>query len=134
MIKNAIHDIKTTLGVFKDLRKARKEGGEIVVVQKRQIPIIVSGGFYNTVEGCALSWLDSKIVDLACEAFNGLPDDEKHRMQFSPKDGDFIERAILWKDIFKPVMTQNQRHIAMNCIIEWYIHIKKMRFEKGGVA
>ena len=132
MIKNVISDAKVAFGIFRDMQKSRKDGTEIVVDKKLQIPLIRSGGFYNTVEGCTLSKLDKKIVDKAEEIFNGLSAEDKHRLQFSPKDGEFAEGARFFKNILRPVMSEKQCHIAMNCIIHWYIHIKKMYIVKGG--
>lgn len=134
MKNKLLHDMKVTASFFADVRKARKDGGEIVVEQKIQIPVIKSGGFYNTVERCTLSWLDREIKDKAREAFNRLPEEQKHKLQFAPQDGEFVERVIFWKEMLKPVLTKKQCCIAVNCIIEWYIHIKQMRFGKGGVA
>lgn len=134
MKNNMISDARSAFGIFKDMRRARKDGTEIVIEKKKQLPLIQCGGFYNTVEGCTLSWLDQEIVDQAIIAFYNLPDAEKHRLQFSPEDGEFIERAKLWRNIMGTVMTEKQCHIAMNCIIHWYIHIKQMRFGKAGAA
>lgn len=134
MIKNVIHDAKAAVSLFGDMQKARKKGEEIVVERKIQVPFVVSGGFYNTVEGCTLSKLDKEIVSKAEDAFDGIPNEEKHKLQFSPKDGEFIQRAGLWRDILKPVMTEKQCHIAMKCIIEWYIHIKQMQLGNGGAV
>jgi len=50
-----LNDLKAAAGLFVDMRKARKRGGAIKVEKKIQIPVIQSGGFYSTVEGCALS-------------------------------------------------------------------------------
>lgn len=133
MIKNVICDAKTALGIFKDMQQERKKGNEVTVQKKIAIPYIsVGAGFYNTVEGCTLSWCGEDIVARSYKAFNSLPNEEKQRLIFSPKDGEFVERAKFWKNLLKSVMTEKQCHIAMNHIIHWYIHIKQMQFEKGG--
>ena len=134
MIKSVISDARAAAGIFRDMQKMRKQGREVVIEKRLQIPFIKSGGFYNTVEGCAMSWLNREIVLRAQEAFASLPDEEKHRLQFAPQDGEFIDRARLWRDIFKPVMTEKQCLIAVSCIIEWYVHIKKMQTGKGGAS
>ena len=44
---NMIKDIKTAAGIFKDMRKARKEGAEIKIHKSVQIPLMNSStGFY----------------------------------------------------------------------------------------
>lgn len=102
--------------------------------EKKILPVIRTGGFYGTVEGCALDHLDREIVIKAQEAFNALPDEVKYQLQFAPKSGEYKGRADLWKAALRPVMTDKQYHIAMDCIIAWFMHIKRMRFEKGGAS
>ena len=123
-------DLKVAAGIFVDMRKARKEGVEVEVKKTVQISFIQSGGFYNTVEGSVLCNYGKDVSNKAQEAFNSLPDEVKHRLQFSPKEGEYKERANLWRAILKPVMADKQYHVAMKAIVSWYIHIVKLR--KGG--
>lgn len=118
-------DLKATAGVFTDMRKARKEGSVVEVKKAVQIPVIQSGGFYSTVEGCALSRCEKGIVNAAQKAFSGLSDSEKHSLAFSPKNGEFVERVMSWKALLKPVMSEKQYRKAILTIIHWYIHIKR---------
>lgn len=124
MKNNMICDVKTAVNIFSHMRKARKQGREVKVEHRIQIPVIDCVGFYGTVEGCTLSWLDRDIVDKARDAFDRLPYDEKLKLQSIPEKGEFIKRARLWKELLSPVMTRKQCHIAMIRIIGWYIHIK----------
>ncbi|MDE7417186.1 MAG: hypothetical protein K2N44_12965 [Lachnospiraceae bacterium] len=124
---NLISDVQTAVGMFRDMRKARKAGQAIEFESTKSIPLMQSGaGFYDTVEGCTLSWCSREIIDASQKAFNSLPPEEKHLLAFAPKDGEFIERALFWKELLSPVMTPKNCHKAMIKIIEWYIHIKKM--------
>lgn len=115
------------------MRKARKRGCGIRLEKKVKLPFIQSGGFYNTVEGCTLDHLDRKITDKAEEAFNKLSDEEKYRIQFSPKNGEFVERVRFWRNTLSPFMSEKQCHFAMYYIIHWYIHIKQMHFNKRNI-
>lgn len=124
-MSNLIKDIKTAARLFLDMRKARKDGAEVVLEEKKVLPEIRTGGFYGTVEGCVLSHYEG-ICDIARGAFNELPDEVKHRLQFLPKPGEYKGRADLWRAILRPVMTDSQYHAAMKAIIDWYIHIIKM--------
>lgn len=128
---NLIKDIKTAANLFLDMRKARKNGNEIVVEEKKVFPVIRSGGFYNTVEGCVLDGLERGIKQKAQEAFNELPDEVKYQLQFMPKSGEYKNRADLWRAILKPVMTDAQFHTAMGAIVDWYIHIIKIEKERA---
>ncbi|MCI9135444.1 MAG: hypothetical protein HFI31_14865 [Lachnospiraceae bacterium] len=134
MKNNILTDLKTSARLFLDIRKERKNWAEIVVEKKKVFPLIQTGGFYGTVEGCTLSHLDRAIVLKAQEAFKELPDEIKHQLQFLPKNGEFIERARFWRDILSPVMDGKQCHIAMLDIIHWYICIKKMDKEEARLS
>ncbi len=126
-MKDLIKDIGTVARVFNDIRNARKEG-EVIKIQKfREIPVYELGpGFYSTVEGCTLSWLDQETVKIISAAYDELPIEDKMRLAISPKDGEFVERAYFWHDMMKPVLTEKQLHLAFNKILCWYIHIKRM--------
>lgn len=130
-IKNIVNDIRTAVKVVGEVKKARKAGAgaaEIKVVPMKVLPVInVGASIYDTVEGCTLSWCDKEIVKAAREAFNALDCEEQHRLAFAPKDGEFIERANLWREILTPVMSPKQLRIAMLRILAWYIHIKDLR-------
>lgn len=130
-------DIKNTAKTFKEVRKARKEGAdrvEIMTQPIRTIPVIDTIGFYDTVEGCTLSHCAKDIVDIARKAFKELPHEDKYRLAFVPKDGEFTERAAFWKSLLAPVMTKQQVNKAMFRIIRWYVHIKKMQNNDREVA
>lgn len=130
MKNNLLKDVRIAANFLVDMRRARKNGNEVKVNKVVTVPYMQCGtGFLDTAEGCTLSWLDKEIVDAARMAFNGLSPEERRRLSSSPEDGEFIERVHVWKEILVPVMTKKQCHIATNCIIEWYIHIKQMRKE-----
>lgn len=134
MANNILSDLKPSARLFLDIRKERKNGTEIVVEKKKVLPLIQTGGFYGTVEGCTLSHLDRAIVIKAQEAFKELPDEIKHQLQFAPKDGEFIERVRFWRDILNTSMTKKQCHIAVCNIIHWYICIKQMHKEEARLS
>ena len=121
-----VTDIKAAVKIFSEIRKARKEGAAVEVRQFNQFPFVRCGGFYNTVEGLTLADLDKKIVDSSQEAFNRLSEDVKNLLYFSPKDGEFADRANFWRYLLEPVLTAEELRTAMICILRWYIHIKHM--------
>lgn len=71
------------------------------------------------------SQFSKEVRNQAERAFDGLPSEIKHSLQFSPKNGEFIIRANLWKSILRPVMPPQQYHMAMGHILHWYAHIKQ---------
>ena len=130
---NMIKDIKTAAGIFKDMRKARKEGAEIKIHKSVQIPLMNSNtGFYDTVEGCTLANCGQEIRTAAQEAFKTLSCEEKRRFSYVPENGEFIERLHFWEDLLQPVLLPGQFRTARAALICWYIHIKRMR--SGGAA
>jgi len=124
-MKSILTDLKSAAAMFMDMRNARKREMDVTV---KKIPFIRSGGFYNTVEGCTLSGMDNEIVCRAEAAFNKLSEEEKNRLYFSVKNGEFIERALFWKKLLSSAMTPEQCHTAMKKILHWYIHIKQMKY------
>lgn len=127
MGNNILSDLKTVAGLFKQIRQARKEGAEIRVRKQMQLSVIDTDpdpSLIHTVEGSVLVSCSQTIYGAAMESFMRLSYEERHRLSFSPNDGEFIERANLWKEILKPVMTPVQYHTAIKKILHWYIHIK----------
>lgn len=123
-----ISDIKTAAQVFGDIRRGRKEGREIEVRRFRKVPFIAPGpALLNTVEGCTLYNCGSDIFKRSQLAFAALSEEEKNKFLSAPKDGEFVERARLWKALFRPAMSPAQYGIAMTAILRWYIHIKRSR-------
>lgn len=121
---NIVNDVKAVVQFFVDRRKARKEPVQQV---KHREPSV---SFYDTVEGCVIWNLPPDIYEPAARAFRELPYEVKHRMAFSPKNGEFCERAKLWKEeVLQPVLSQKQSSTAMIAILRWYRHIKAMQQE-----
>ena len=116
-----VNDVRAAVRFFVDRRKARKKSiGPI----KHNEP---GFSFYDTVEGCVIWNLTPDIRKAAASAFRALPYEAKHRMAFSPKDGEFCERAQIWSAILRPVMSRNQYSAAMIAILRWYRNIKAMQ-------
>lgn len=126
MKSNLLSDAKTAVGIFKAMRKSRKAGQEIKIKSTISVPIMQLGcGFYDTVEGCTLSWCSSEIVEASRKAFYSLAPETGRVFSQPSKDGEFVVRAFCWKEILKPFLTAKDSHVAMIRILKWYIHIKK---------
>lgn len=127
-MKNLVNDIRLSAIVFKEIRKERKHGADGIKVTAqpvKSLPLIRCGGLYSTVEGCVLSNCDKEIDYAAGKMFGNLPYEEQHQMMFSPKNGEFIERANYWRELLRPALSPKQLNKAMREIVHWYIHIKK---------
>lgn len=114
------------------MRKARKNGCNVEIRKVAELPFINCGpGFLNTVEGCKLVNGDYSVYENVKQVFDGLSHEQKYKLVFSPKDGEFIARAQFWKSILKPVMDTKKYSLAIYSILHWYIQIKQMRTEGG---
>lgn len=130
-MKNILTDIKTTAYLFKEVRKARRSGNGIRVQPVKQYPVFTACGILSTVEGCTLINGNGEIFCIAQQVFNELPYEERHRLTFSPKNGEFTERVQFWRELLRTAMTEKQSHEAMQTIIRWYIHIKRNRLDQA---
>ena len=69
MMNNIVTDMKAAVNLFKDMRKARREGTGVVIKQCRELPFVKSGpGFYDTPEGCNLNHCGRRIDKAAQKA------------------------------------------------------------------
>lgn len=128
MRNSILSDIRTAARLFKQVRQAGKEGVEVRIREQAPLSVIdISPSLIHTVEGCVLMNCGQTIYDAASRAFMGLPCEKRHQLSFAPKDGEFIGRANLWKEILKPAMASDQYGIAIKEILHWYIHIKAVR-------
>lgn len=129
-MKSILTDIQIAASLFKEARKARRSGSVIQVQQVKEYPVFTACGILSTVEGCTLMNGNGEIFCIAQRVFNELPYEERHRLTFSPKNGEFTERVQFWRELLRPVMSEKQCHEAMQTIIRWYIHIKRNRLDQ----
>lgn len=97
-----------------------REPMEQKVIPQKWYPV-----FFNTVEGCCLYSADRDTYGAVKEVFNSLPNDMAHRLEFAPKDGEYIDRVRFWQRTLSPMLPAEQYRIAISAIIDWYIHIKR---------
>ena len=133
MMNNIVTDMKAAVNLFKDMRKARREGTGVVIKRCRELPLVKSGpGFYDTPEGCNLNHCGRVIDREAREAFAALPYEEKRRMCFTPKAGEYVERAEFWRNMLEPVLTDKELRAAMMRLLRLYIYCKRREMEISG--
>lgn len=125
-MKKFFSDVKTAADVFTDIRRARKEGAVVEIRKSRVLPVFTAGPcILDTVEGCTLWNRNKEVFDEIQGAFKSLPSEEKRRLAFSPENGEFIERASIWRSLIASVLSPEQTRKAMISILQWYIHIKR---------
>lgn len=126
-MKKFFSDVKTAADVFTDIRRAGKEGTVVEIRKSRALPVFTAGpGILDTVEGCTLWNCNKDVFDEIQDTFNILSVEEKRRLAFSPKNGEFIERASFWRALIASVLSPEQTRKAMLSILQWYIHIKQL--------
>jgi len=94
----------------------------------KQIPVyILKPAYYNTVEGCYLSNCGQKVNAAGRSAFKSMPYEQQRAMEFSPKDGEYVERAKLWLEALRQTTAaRKEQHAAMVGILSGYRQIKHM--------
>lgn len=86
----------------------------------------VNAGFLGSVEGCCLYAASRKDVYPTVKAvFDALSPATKHALLFSPKPGEWVERAKFWRDTLRPSLSDRQYYAAMSIILKWYIRCVK---------
>ncbi len=126
-----IKDIKTSVGIYKRLREAGKEGKKLEVKTSVVIPLIKMGpGLLDTVEGCVIANASWSLFDLIDPIFSSLPYEDRHRLAFSPVNGEYADRALLWKALIKPVLPHGQYHKAMRLILNKYVRLKRREIDR----
>lgn len=84
-------------------------------------------GFLNTVEGCCLFATSRKNVYPTVKAvFDTMSPATRHALLFSPKSGEWVERAKFWRDTLRPALPDREYYIAMSIILKWYIRCVKV--------
>lgn len=131
-MKKFFSDVKTAADVFADIRRARKEGTVVEIRKSRVLPVFTAGPcIFDTVEGCTLWNRNKEVFDEIQCAFKALPVEDKKRLAFSPENGEFVERASIWRSLIASVLSPEQTRKAMISILQWYIHIKQVRKRAG---
>ncbi len=126
-----IKDIKISARVYKRLREAGKEGKELEVKTSVVIPLINAGpGLLDTVEGCAIANVSWNLYNLIDPIFSCLLYEDRHRLAFSPANGEYVGRALLWKALLGPVLPLEQYHKAMRLILNKYVWLKRREIDR----
>ena len=131
MSGNIFTDLWAALRLTSTIRQARKVG-DSVELRRVHLQLTVRGSrpsFDDTVEGCVLANCTKDIRDISRQAFRDLPDAQACRFAFSPKNGEMVERAQIWRSMLTSRMTPIQLHTAMIALLRRYQHIKQKRAE-----
>ena len=79
------------------------------------------------MESCLLV-RDSKLNDAVSAVFCTFDSETQHALTFSPKNpSDWVERAQMWRQELKPVLSAEEYYAVMSMILEWYIQCVRRR-------
>lgn len=111
--------------IFAEFFKKRKLKKNVHMIPCYAMPY----SFDNTVEGCSLwNWDRNHESYYAVKAvFKTFPDEVKHGLGFSPKDGEFCERLRFWQEALKPELPTALYYNAMHGIYRCYKRCKRVQ-------
>ena len=107
-------------------RKLRKQGFSAAVVTAMQ-PVELKPSLFNTMEGGVLSQLSGKyFLDVKAE-FDKLPLADRRAMEYNPKNGGWIARALWWRELLYRALGNQDGAEAMQALLRWYRRCVAMR-------
>ena len=127
MIGQILNDITTAIRLTTEVHRARKDGASVRLQQTYTTPMLKMSRWGRTMESCLLV-RDSKLNDAVSAVFCTFDSETQHALTFSPKNpGDWAERAQMWRQELKPVLSAEEYYAAMSMILGWYIHCVRRR-------
>ena len=129
-MKQFFKNIGATAALYPEVKRARAEGAAAVSVRPVwKVPAVKPRyvGFLNTVEGCTLYNRGKAVFGPVEAVFDALPYELQHRLAFSPKPGQLMERAAFWRETLIGTVPELVYHKAMIAILSWYRHIWMIR-------
>ena len=128
---NILQDIATAVkltGEVRKARKARKAGADGLQVRRVwSVPVIRCSYWGSTMEGCL--FYEKKWKPLR-DVFDSFPQETQHALTFTPKDGEWADRARFWQYQLRTAMEPKLYQEAMGILLRWYIHCVRMRREE----
>lgn len=127
---NILRDITTAVKLTGEIRKARKVGASgFQVSPVYSLPVCKISYWTQTMEATIMRGGDTEKA--VRDVFYALPEEIQHNFTFSPKKGEWAERARFWQLELKPTLPPEMYHKVMLLFIGWYIHCLR---EKGAVV
>lgn len=128
---NLLQDIRAVAGTFGAIRAARRAGASSVKITAQPvhtIPVIKTGYWGQTMEGCLFY---SRQWQAVRDVFGSFDEDTQRALTFTPEDGEWPDRVRFWQRQLKPALPSEMYHAAMLKIIRWYARCVRRRKEGG---
>lgn len=118
---NILKDIMAAVKLTGEVRRARETGAAVEI---RTIPLITYvPAFQNTLEGCLLG----RDADLAVrQVFSSLPYEDQRRLEFSPVNAGWVDRARFWQEYLRPALPPRMYHWVMMQFIRRYAYCQRL--------
>ena len=125
MVVGFLSDLKMAASVFQEIRAARKNGCTVAIKYPIKYAGVANIGPLGSMEGIILSNFHGTIGRATETAWAEMSHEERYRFAFTPKPGEYLERAKLLKARLAPHLTQTELYTAMNAILHKYRQCKK---------
>ena len=112
----------TALRKEHEAQKMRKAGEPAEVNITLRLPVInMSCGLLNTIEGGVLYNHSRDVYNAVKTAFKSCSYEFRHLMMFSPKPGEWVERAKQWRLLMECAeLSDKEISYAMGKILRWH--------------
>ena len=125
---NILQDIKTAATVFKEVRRARKEGAAVETRTRKvwTVPVRKPDYWTWTMEATIFYHGEEKA---SVAVFDTFPEDVQHALTFGPKRGEWADRVRFWQEHLRPALPPREYHKVMLTLTHWGCHCIRKRLE-----
>lgn len=122
-----LSDLVAGVAAIKTARKLRKQGANKVTIAATKAVPIVDFGYWGWTPEWSLKYPGTR--DTVRAVFHSFSEDVQHKLTFTPNDGEMAERARLWQEALRPVLSPKQYSDTILVILDWLVQVK--RFQLG---
>lgn len=118
-----VSDLVVGVEAIKTARRIRKQGAnKVTIATAKTVPVVNFGYWGWTPEWC-LKYPGTR--DTVRAVFHNFSKDVQHKLTFSPNDGELVERAKLWQEALRPVLSAKQYSDTILVILDWLVQVKR---------
>ena len=118
-----VSDLVVGVEAIKTARRIRKQGAnKVTIATAKTVPVVNFGYWGWTPEWC-LKYPGTR--DTVRAVFHSFSEDVQHKLTFSPNDGELVERAKLWQEALRPVLSAKQYSDTILVILDWLVQVKR---------
>ena len=117
----------------KEVRQAHKRGlygKDIRIEAAAPVPVVRCSYWLNSVEAGIFFDAQAEIYRTVKQVFCALDESTQHALTFSPRPGEYAQRAKFWKEQLKSALTPVQYMTAMQALFDWFKHCIRMGYSR----